>query len=524
MENNSYYRSLQLLKAPLEKDLWIKSALRAFSNAKNKDNYVDIISYDCDIDKEWVAKIKYGLDFVENAINENRQFINTNGEVVNIEKMKSVSKESVIDLSKHSNYITHINPDSSDIIPDKILKVEKLNDFAVYENRFLYYLLKQLELFITSRYEKISQKLNSYISHTSLKKKVTTSKSALSYSVSLDDEKNNYINLIKNDTMEDIEGCLYTINMLLKTELMQIVGKVNMIQPPIVLTNILKMDNNFRETVDLYNYISTYKGEGFTLKEKKVRKVFDEESLKEFNNTVLLANFISFASANDLFKDLAKEYEIENRKIREEELNELDQKLNELETKLKNGENVLNEYLEANLKYREFVAEEFNKRDEIIKEEQEKALKSIEENNLNWQNKVNTLTDDFMNKEKTYIAECNANILNITNEKDKYLNLSNEYETKLNNEIAAHQSDNERLNKEISLRDASLITYRAKNGETTIDDFKSEDSFKLLEKDQEVFMEFYNKSWKQVKKDMRKSMLISVLKKDKKGKVNEQEK
>src|SRR5574344_600142 len=221
MENNSYYRSLQLLKTPLEKDLWIKSALRAFSNAKNKDNYVDIISYDCDIDKEWVAKIKYGLDFVENAINENRQFINTNGEVVNIEKMKSVSKESVIDLSKHSNYITHINPDSSDIIPDKILKVEKLNDFAVYENRFLYYLLKQLELFITSRYEKISQKLNSYISHTSLKKKVTTSKSMLSYSMSLDDEKNNYINLIKNDTMEDIEGCLYTINMLLKTELMQ---------------------------------------------------------------------------------------------------------------------------------------------------------------------------------------------------------------------------------------------------------------------------------------------------------------
>ena len=109
------------------------------------------VKYLCTIDDEWVKAIEEGLEFVEKAVREERQFIRTNGEVVPIEKMKKISKDSVEHLAKHSEMITHVPEDGKSIIPDKMYMVEKLSDYAVYENRFLYMMLCYLRDFINYR-------------------------------------------------------------------------------------------------------------------------------------------------------------------------------------------------------------------------------------------------------------------------------------------------------------------------------------------------------------------------------------
>ena len=55
------------------------------------------------------------------------------------EKVKNVSKDSVAHLARHSNLITRYE-EGEDIIPDRLYTVERLSDYAVYENRFLYML------------------------------------------------------------------------------------------------------------------------------------------------------------------------------------------------------------------------------------------------------------------------------------------------------------------------------------------------------------------------------------------------
>ena len=115
-------------------------------------------------------EIERGLGFIEKAINEERQFIRSEGEVAPIEKIKHVSRESVEHLARHSNLITRENEDG-DLMPEKLYTVERLNNYAVYENRFLYMVLLRLADFVSVRYDRIVKLTNTYRGESAVQKK-----------------------------------------------------------------------------------------------------------------------------------------------------------------------------------------------------------------------------------------------------------------------------------------------------------------------------------------------------------------
>ena len=110
----------------------LKKERKDLLNSNVEQDVCNSTKYLVNIESDWIESIEKGLEFVEKAIAEERQFIRTNGETVPIEKVKKVSKESVKDLAKHSNYITHLpENENEDVVPDKIHIVEKLSDYAV---------------------------------------------------------------------------------------------------------------------------------------------------------------------------------------------------------------------------------------------------------------------------------------------------------------------------------------------------------------------------------------------------------
>ena len=126
----------------------------AMASANPENDIIEIQRVLCTVDEEWVKTIEEGLIPIEKAIREERQFIRSNGEVVPIEKVRHVSRESVEHLAKHSDLITRFD-EGEDIIPDQLYTVERLSDFTVYENRFLYMLLCYLRDFVLLRYNAI---------------------------------------------------------------------------------------------------------------------------------------------------------------------------------------------------------------------------------------------------------------------------------------------------------------------------------------------------------------------------------
>ena len=154
---NLYYRAFKDYRKHTKKDkLCIKQRQR-IKEYSNEFDKLETIRTVCKVDEKWVEQIEIGLPFVEKAIAEERQFIKNEGEVLDIEKVKRVSKDSVEHLAKHSDLITHVPKDGGDIIPDKIYMVERLSDYAVYENRFIYMLLCYVRDFIDSRLKKIKE-------------------------------------------------------------------------------------------------------------------------------------------------------------------------------------------------------------------------------------------------------------------------------------------------------------------------------------------------------------------------------
>ena len=177
-----YYRALRDYRRLTTENNECTSFGKALAQANTENDEIVITRNICTVDEEWIEAIEKGLVFVEKAIKEERQFIYSNGEVMPIEKIKHVSKDSVQHLAKHSNLITkeHNGPD---LIPDQLYSVEKLNDYAVYENRFLYMLLCYLRDFITIRYEKILEISNKYDGVLKLRKNVVLQNRKISYTV-----------------------------------------------------------------------------------------------------------------------------------------------------------------------------------------------------------------------------------------------------------------------------------------------------------------------------------------------------
>ena len=239
---------------------------------KDESDVFWVKKYLCHVDEVWLKNIEAGLPFIEKALAEERQFIRTDSEVVDIEKVKRVGRESVEHLAKHSELITR-EQKYNDLVPDKILMVEKESDYAVYENRFLYMLLCYLRDFIYLRYQKISELLACYDAEFNLVKKISLSKEEYEFATHFKvSRKNNPYPLtddLGREILERIKNCEQWVNALLNRPLIIEVAKSPMIKPPIVKTNVLKNNNNFKKAVALYEFVANYNVDGFTVEEVK---------------------------------------------------------------------------------------------------------------------------------------------------------------------------------------------------------------------------------------------------------------
>ena len=254
-----YYRALSDYRQQTLADHHCTSLRTAIATSDVEQDKIVITRSLCTIDNDWVDAIEAGIVHIEKAIKEERQFIRSNGEVIPIEKVKHVSRDSVEHLAKHSNLITQYS-EGEDLTPEKLYTVERLNDYAVYENRFLYMLLCYLRDFITIRYNEIMEHSNKYEAEISFNKKIVCGKQKMAYTLTMRDVKRDDPYLKETNPAKDIIDRIHlllkTVIAFLGTPLMQEVSKVAMLKPPITRTNALRMDNALRNALALYDYVS----------------------------------------------------------------------------------------------------------------------------------------------------------------------------------------------------------------------------------------------------------------------------
>jgi len=543
---NLYYRAFkEYRKYTLPDKACIKQRQRIKQYSSEHDK-LESIRTTCVIDEKWVEQIELGLPFVEKAIAEERQFIKNEGEVLDIEKVKRVSKDSVEHLARHSDLITHVPKDGGDLIPDKIYMVERLSDYAVYENRFLYMLLCYLRDFIDIRLKKIKELGNTYNANTYIKRDMLTSNGKIFFEGKLVEQskRDPYSSFDKNSIslIGRIESCQHLVTSLLAKPLMVIVSKTPMIKPPITKTNVLKMNTKFKNSVALYEYLVAYEGPGYEIvEEKKTFSPFGDELCDELSEIINLTSFLTYEYGNGLNETLKKEYEAEERELKERERIRFLREIEELKARLEKKEISVEEYVYSvekaledlksenqNLKVFEKDLAVLKIKHEDLKQEKiglNKKLAESEKENMELNAHIDALNiqheKDLQEAEERRISDLENQANDMTLEfNEKTAKREQEYAEQMNSlrestsaEYATLKGEFDALSKKNVLMSAELHAVKGSQGLMEADELVSEAEFTELEKELVAFYDMFVEKWKQAKRQIRQDVLWNKFKK-----------
>ncbi len=556
-----YYRALRDYRSLTSENRECTAFRKALALANTENDEIVITRNICTVDEEWIDAIEKGLEFVEKAIKEERQFIYSNGEVMPIEKIKHVSKDSVQHLAKHSNLITK-EQEGPDLIPDQLYSVEKLNDYAVYENRFLYMLLCYLRDFITIRYEKILEISNKYDGVLKLKKSVAIQNRRIFYTVDLHEESKDDKYLRENNpaknAIDRIDLILKAVMSYLSTPLMEIAGKAAKLKPPITKTNVLKMDNNFKGAVALYDYIVAYDKPGYTVENTVTNLApFSNVLADELSEAGSLMTFLVYEYGLGLNEKLKNRYQSEEIKRKALLIAQREEQLAVLKRKLQNAQTTPEEYLLEVEKHMRLLQNENrqiipmrNRMDELLdikskneaeiaelKDETQALQEQLETESVQHELALKALTseyeDNLQKREQKFESEirelnrqhemnlreveqqCNLRMESMEEQLrrkeeqcDAKLNESKDLLSESEAKYAELNQKYEALLEHNRFCEARLKGRQWQSGEPFEEEaFTEREDFDELEKELEAFIHFYDDRWDKVKKKIRKKLL-----------------
>ena len=545
-----YYRALRNYRILTLENRECSGFRKAIAQADPEKDRVVITRNICFVDEDWIEKIEKGLIFVEKAIKEERQFIYSNGEVIEIEKVKHISKDSVQHLAKHSNLITR-EQKGDDIIPDKLYSVERLNDYAVYENRFLYMLLCYLKDFITLRYNKILDLTNKYDGVLKIDKEITLPRQRLLLSVDLHEERKDDRYLREHNSakavIDRIDLILKTVLAFLATPLMEITGKAPMLKPPITKTNVLKMDNNFKGAVALYDYIIAYDKAGYTVEQKVTELApFDDVLADEVSEVGALLSFLTYSYGLELNGLLKQRFDTDEAKRKALEIEKKQEKLALLKKRLASSEESVEEYILALeqqnkqilndnrqiLPLKEQVSQlkdtvqglerdldqsrcETEEARRMLAEAEERHRAELEALKAEYEDRMHDMLVKHEEDMKALERSCNERIEQIKSEMRALSDqLKEELRIAKNDLVESEARYSELLGKfdalmeEKTVCEARIVALRAERGEDMGQDtYTDKEGFDTLEREYAAFTRFYQSKWGDTKKKIRKKLL-----------------
>lgn len=250
-------------------------------------SYVRLIK---SVDEKWVEEIENALPSLTYLVQHPRKYIEEEREVVNIAMARNISTESIRHLLAHSNYIDEYRKDGT-VIPNRILNVYKEESFNTYENRFICSLIAELQFFVNRRYNAIfdankdemgvnfdvGSTIDNYREVVDYKLRITIRDKQ----EEVEDEEEN------NEIYARIHEIHRKVNMLAATEFVSIMKRFPAVQHPIVNTNAIAKNKDYKKCHKLWNFIYSYDQVGYKVDMLKQTPNVGGELRQDIVNTIV---------------------------------------------------------------------------------------------------------------------------------------------------------------------------------------------------------------------------------------------
>ena len=300
----------------VEDDKYYKFFYNLLETGRNyvKYSYVRLVK---EVDETWVNAIEEAMPSLQHVVLNPRKFIEEEREVVNIAMARNITAESVRHLLAHSNYIDEYRKDGT-VIPNKILNIYKEESLNTYENRFICTLIAELQFFINKRFDAIFEASKDELGvNFEVDSSIDNYTETIDYSlqVKIRDKQTDTENEVSNkDVFARIIQLHRNINMLVGTEFVATMRRFPAVKHPIVKTNAIAKNRDYKACHKLWNFIHSYTQVGFKVdlvkQEPNISKSFEKDIYNSFIwNYAMLHNYMDESDIIDF-----------NRKARKKEL------------------------------------------------------------------------------------------------------------------------------------------------------------------------------------------------------------
>ena len=322
------------------------------------------------VDYAWLDVLEDTIPNIDKIVRNPKRFIIQEEDVVIVEKAKKVGQETIKHLSQHSENIRDVKKDG-EVVPSKLLNIRKEDTTDIYENRFIYTLVRRLEDFMQRQLDNLNVESKREITRDVTYKAVTQlDDKKLNIELKMHEESEFDLTEKAENYYDRIMHCYEMVSGFKNTEMIKSMIGCSPVRDPIRKTNTIKRHPDFQKAFLLWENLNN-----FEYRDPKVVNYDHKVSSKKETKDEFTLSFFIDSNAVDENKTNLLEYR------------DTTSKLNKL----------INEYI-----YEETAnKEEFQKQ---VNEFYLNAVKGKQEREV-------TITNIYTN----FINEHNNNMNNITN-------------------------------------------------------------------------------------------------------------
>ena len=252
------------------------------------------------VDEEWISMIEDSLDAINTIIEKPRRFITTEEEVVPVSLAKKISADSVRHLSRNTQFLAPSEDGS--VHPTRILNVNTVETYDLYENRFIYHLIQRLLTFVDKRTDVIFWSTGNEIRNRfKMHSKIDDAYEEIEYNVEMTVKNRQSFAENDADNMDvfmRIDRVRRLVMALRGASFCQIMNGCSAVRSPIQRTNLIMKDPNYRKCYQLWQFMERYDKVGYNIDVQQQALAFDDEYMVQMY-TNLINNYTVFKSLTD---------------------------------------------------------------------------------------------------------------------------------------------------------------------------------------------------------------------------------
>lgn len=252
------------------------------------------------VDEEWISMIEDSLDAINTIIEKPRRFITTEEEVVPVSLAKKISADSVRHLSQNTQFLAP--SDDGGVHPTRILNVNTVETYDLYENRFIYHLIQRLLTFVDKRTDVIFWSTGNEIRNRfKMHGKIDDAYEEIEYNVEMTVKNRQSFAENDADNMDvfmRIDRVRRLVMALRGASFCQIMSGCSAVRSPIQRTNLIMKDPNYRKCYQLWQFMERYDKVGYNIDVQQQSLAFDDEYMVQMY-TNLINNYAVFKSLTD---------------------------------------------------------------------------------------------------------------------------------------------------------------------------------------------------------------------------------